>query len=234
MWLLAVVHQLVCGIGLLSMSASYFWDLLSHLGQCIVNFIQCVMVESTRTYVCTCTFGYLCCVHLITDEGVYVDSLGELIKDTRLQWGEVPTSIGMFSLLFCEFVYLFLSYMYQECVVCPVLYQECVVCPELYQECVVCPVLYQVCCVSRVVSRMCCVSRVVSSVLCVQSCTYIHTKCIMLILYTAALIGDTHVMGWGNKGIEIRSVETGQMDGIFMHKKTQKLRFLCERNDKVS
>lgn len=41
-------------------------------------------------------------------------------------------------------------------------------------------------------------------------------------------------MGWGNKGIEIRSVETGQMDGIFMHKKTQKLRFLCERNDKVS
>ena len=40
-------------------------------------------------------------------------------------------------------------------------------------------------------------------------------------------------MGWGNKGIEIRSVETGQMDGIFMHKKTQKLRFLCERNDKV-
>ena len=50
----------------------------------------------------------------------------------------------------------------------------------------------------------------------------------------AALIGDSHVMGWGNKGIEIRSVETGQMDGIFMHKKTQKLRFLCERNDKVS
>jgi serine/threonine protein kinase len=75
------------------------------------------------------------------NEGVYVDSTGDPIKDTRLQWGEVPTSI--------------------------------------------------------------------------------------------ALIGDTHVMGWGNKGIEIRSVETGQMDGIFMHKKTQKLRFLCERNDKV-
>ena len=55
----------------------------------------------------------------------------------------------------------------------------------------------------------------------------------MLCISPVALIGDSYVMGWGNKGIEIRSVETGQMDGIFMHKKSQKLRFLCERNDKV-
>lgn len=40
-------------------------------------------------------------------------------------------------------------------------------------------------------------------------------------------------MGWGNKAIEIRSVETGHLDGVFMHKKAQKLKFLCERNDKV-
>ena len=30
-----------------------------------------------------------------------------------------------------------------------------------------------------------------------------------------------------------RSVETGHLDGVFMHKKAQKLKFLCERNDKV-
>ena len=40
-------------------------------------------------------------------------------------------------------------------------------------------------------------------------------------------------MGWGSKAIEIRAVENGQLDGVFMHKRTQKLRFLCERNDKV-
>ena len=41
-------------------------------------------------------------------------------------------------------------------------------------------------------------------------------------------------MGWGNKAIEIRSAETGHLDGVFMHKRSQQLRFLCERNDKVS
>lgn len=40
-------------------------------------------------------------------------------------------------------------------------------------------------------------------------------------------------MGWGNKAIEIRSVESGHLDGVFMHKKAQRLKFLCERNDKV-
>ena len=56
----------------------------------------------------------------------------------------------------------------------------------------------------------------------------------MIILsLTLALIGDSHVMGWGSKAIEIRAVENGQLDGVFMHKRTQKLRFLCEKNDKV-
>lgn len=41
------------------------------------------------------------------------------------------------------------------------------------------------------------------------------------------------MMGWGSKAIEIRAVDNGQLDGVFMHKRTQKLRFLCERNDKV-
>lgn len=40
-------------------------------------------------------------------------------------------------------------------------------------------------------------------------------------------------MGWGEKAIELRSVETGSLEGVFMHKKAQKLKFLCERNDKV-
>lgn len=41
-------------------------------------------------------------------------------------------------------------------------------------------------------------------------------------------------MGWGEKAIEIRSVETGHLDGVFMHKRAQRLKFLCERNDKVT
>jgi hypothetical protein len=32
---------------------------------------------------------------LYIDEGVYVNSTGGPIKDTRLQWGEIPSSIGM-------------------------------------------------------------------------------------------------------------------------------------------
>ena len=55
----------------------------------------------------------------------------------------------------------------------------------------------------------------------------------MLVSVYSALIGDSHVMGWGSKAIEIRAVENGQLDGVFMHKRTQKLRFLCEKNDKV-
>ena len=69
---------------------------------------------------------------------------------------------------------------------------------------------------------------------------------------SVAFIGIGEIMGWGNKAIEIRfgflseslwktvtmvssprSVETGHLDGVFMHKKAQKLKFLCERNDKV-
>lgn len=50
----------------------------------------------------------------------------------------------------------------------------------------------------------------------------------------SAYISTGQIMGWGNKAIEIRAAETGHLDGVFMHKKAQKLKFLCERNDKVS
>ncbi|KAI6078129.1 hypothetical protein LUU34_00771400 [Aix galericulata] len=49
----------------------------------------------------------------------------------------------------------------------------------------------------------------------------------------AAYLQSNQVMGWGEKAIELRSVETGNLEGVFMHKKAQKLKFLCERNDKV-
>lgn len=49
-----------------------------------------------------------------------------------------------------------------------------------------------------------------------------------------AYIRSNQIMGWGEKAIEIRSVETGHLDGVFMHKRAQRLKFLCERNDKVS
>ncbi|XP_074598882.1 serine/threonine-protein kinase msn isoform X8 [Brevipalpus obovatus] len=50
---------------------------------------------------------------------------------------------------------------------------------------------------------------------------------------SVAYIGTGQIMGWGNKAIEIRNVENGHLDGVFMHKRAQKLKFLCERNDKV-
>ena len=50
---------------------------------------------------------------------------------------------------------------------------------------------------------------------------------------STAYIGTGQIMGWGNKAIEIRAADTGHLDGVFMHKKAQKLKFLCERNDKV-
>ena len=53
-------------------------------------------------------------------------------------------------------------------------------------------------------------------------------------LFSAAYISTGQILGWGSKAIEIRSAETGHLDGVFMHMKDQKLKFLCERNYKVS
>ncbi|OCT65943.1 mitogen-activated protein kinase kinase kinase kinase 4 isoform X2 [Xenopus laevis] len=50
---------------------------------------------------------------------------------------------------------------------------------------------------------------------------------------SVAYLQSNQIMGWGEKAIELRSGETGTLEGVFMHKKAQKLKFLCERNDKV-
>uniref|UniRef100_A0A8C2BN71 non-specific serine/threonine protein kinase n=1 Tax=Cyprinus carpio TaxID=7962 RepID=A0A8C2BN71_CYPCA len=50
---------------------------------------------------------------------------------------------------------------------------------------------------------------------------------------SVAYLQSNQVMGWGEKAIELRSATTGSLEGVFMHKKAQKLKFLCERNDKV-
>uniref|UniRef100_A0A8C6RYU3 non-specific serine/threonine protein kinase n=1 Tax=Nannospalax galili TaxID=1026970 RepID=A0A8C6RYU3_NANGA len=50
---------------------------------------------------------------------------------------------------------------------------------------------------------------------------------------SVAYIHSNQIMAWGKKAIEIQSVETGHLDGVFMHKRAQRLKFLCERNDKV-
>ncbi|KAK1804237.1 hypothetical protein P4O66_020274 [Electrophorus voltai] len=50
---------------------------------------------------------------------------------------------------------------------------------------------------------------------------------------SVAYLQSNQVMGWGDKAIELRSADTGDLEGVFMHKKAQKLKFLCERNDKV-
>lgn len=58
-------------------------------------------------------------------------------------------------------------------------------------------------------------------------------KGFFLFFFLLAYLQSNQVMGWGEKAIELRSVETGNLEGVFMHKKAQKLKFLCERNDKV-
>jgi misshapen/NIK-related kinase len=51
--------------------------------------------------------------------------------------------------------------------------------------------------------------------------------------HAISYISSGHILGWGNKAIEIRCAETGNLDGVFMHKEDQKLKYLCEHNCKV-
>ncbi|CAG5866665.1 unnamed protein product [Menidia menidia] len=60
-----------------------------------------------------------------------------------------------------------------------------------------------------------------------------YRKVCIVLFFLSAYIHSNQIMGWGEKAIEIRSVETGHLDGVFMHKRAQRLKFLCERNDKV-
>eukprot|EP00045_Choanoeca_perplexa_P008039 m.73538 g.73538 ORF g.73538 m.73538 type:complete len:748 (+) comp14332_c0_seq1:35-2278(+) len=48
-----------------------------------------------------------------------------------------------------------------------------------------------------------------------------------------AYVHANHVMGWGNKAIEIRSTLDGEEVGSFKHKRAMRLRFLCARDHKV-
>ncbi|XP_063793429.1 nik-related protein kinase [Pseudophryne corroboree] len=50
---------------------------------------------------------------------------------------------------------------------------------------------------------------------------------------SVAYLQSNQIMGWGEKAIELRNGDMGNLEGVFMHKKAQKLKFLCERNDKV-
>jgi len=51
---------------------------------------------------------------------------------------------------------------------------------------------------------------------------------------SVAHISTGLLMSWGQKAIEFRIVETGHLEGVFMHQKQiQKLKFLCEKNEKV-
>jgi len=52
-------------------------------------------------------------------------------------------------------------------------------------------------------------------------------------LTVAHIQSSQEVMGWGEKAIEIRSVDRGLLNGVFSHKRPNKLKFLTERNDKV-
>ncbi len=61
----------------------------------------------------------------------------------------------------------------------------------------------------------------------------VNDKILCICILHVAHICSNQIMGWGEKAIEIRSVETGHLDGVFMHKRAQRLKFLCERNDKV-
>ncbi len=52
--------------------------------------------------------------------------------------------------------------------------------------------------------------------------------------FCLAQVGSGQIMGWGEKAIEVRNLQTGMLDSVFMHKRRQVFRFLCERNEKVS
>lgn len=81
-------------------------------------------------------------------------------------------------------------------------------------------------------TSFCSTIKQVSDALVTWCVTKTHFWLLVVYLFSA-YISTGQIMGWGNKAIEIRSAETGHLDGVFMHKKAQKLKFLCERNDKV-
>eukprot|EP00035_Acanthoeca_spectabilis_P021496 m.438563 g.438563 ORF g.438563 m.438563 type:complete len:794 (+) comp18257_c0_seq1:247-2628(+) len=50
---------------------------------------------------------------------------------------------------------------------------------------------------------------------------------------SVVLAAPITLLGWGQRGIEIRSGVTGQIEGTFKHKRVTKLRYLCAKDNKV-
>jgi len=50
---------------------------------------------------------------------------------------------------------------------------------------------------------------------------------------TVVLVQPNELLGWARKQIEMRDLETGELLGIFNHKKSLKLRFLASRGNRV-
>ena len=38
-------------------------------------------------------------MYVLADEGAYVDTVGHVTRNSVLQWGEMPTSVGMYTML---------------------------------------------------------------------------------------------------------------------------------------
>ena len=75
---------------------------------------------------------------------------------------------------------------------------------------------------------------VVGSTVDFEASPCVFSSGILLISSFLAQVGSGQIMGWGEKAIEVRNLQTGMLDSVFMHKRRQVFRFLCERNEKVS
>ncbi len=53
----------------------------------------------------------------------------------------------------------------------------------------------------------------------------------LLLICSLSSVESSDGMGRESHRAEVR--QTASLEGVFMHKKAQKLKFLCERNDKV-
>ncbi|OWK13999.1 hypothetical protein Celaphus_00000918 [Cervus elaphus hippelaphus] len=155
------------------------------------------------------------------DEGVYVNTYGRIIKDVVLQWGEMPTSVAYI----CSNQIMGWGEKAIEIRSVETGHLDGVFMHKRAQR----------------LKFLC--ERNDKMLLCYEDeGVYVNTygriiKDVVLqwgeMPTSVAYICSNQIMGWGEKAIEIRSVETGHLDGVFMHKRAQRLKFLCERNDKV-
>lgn len=160
------------------------------------------------------------------DEGVYVNTYGRITKDVVLQWGEMPTSVGRLTLPY-------LLQQFHPPNEMKVKKWETTIWVHTKKKKkksvtntvrLALSVWPQVLCPLFVLKMWTDAVSVAHLMFLMQFWKFLLT----------AYIHSNQIMGWGEKAIEIRSVETGHLDGVFMHKRAQRLKFLCERNDKVN